>query len=152
MKSQLQLADSVYADSDRDRAFAVLVVGGFDSDLIALLDILSATDWTLYWNTNRADAVETLRRRPVGVVLCDRDLPDGGWKDVFRMIASLSSPPPLIVTSRFANERLWAEVLSMGGYDVLSKPFDADEVVRAVSLAQECRRAGREHADGASAA
>lgn len=29
-----------------------------------------------------------------------------------------------------ADERLWAEVLNLGGYDVLPTPFEPDEVTR----------------------
>jgi hypothetical protein len=41
----------------------------------------------------------------------------------------------MIVTSRLADERLWAEVLNLGGYHLLAKPFDASEVVRVVGTA-----------------
>jgi DNA-binding response OmpR family regulator len=37
-------------------------------------------------------------------------------------------PRILIVTSRFADDYLWSEVLNFGGYDVLSKPFSEEEV------------------------
>src|ERR1019366_5350356 len=37
--------------------------------------------------------------------------------------------------SRLADERLWAEVLNLGWYDVLATPFDADEVYRVMSYA-----------------
>jgi DNA-binding response OmpR family regulator len=50
-------------------------------------------------------------------------------------IMRLPEPPFLIVTSRLADERLWAEVLNLGAYDVLAKPFESKEVVRIVSLA-----------------
>jgi DNA-binding response OmpR family regulator len=45
------------------------------------------------------------------------------------------------VTSRLADERLWAEVLSLGGYDVLMKPFDVSEVYRVIRLACERHQA-----------
>jgi DNA-binding response OmpR family regulator len=50
-------------------------------------------------------------------------------------ISRLPDAPLLIVTSRLADERLWAEALNLGAYDVLAKPFDTAEVVRVVSLA-----------------
>jgi len=151
--TQMKLANPVRPRADEhEMPFAVLVIGGFDTDLIALLGILNDTDWTLYWNTSRADAVETLRCRPVNVVLCDRDLPDGDWRDVLEATSSLSGPPPVIVTARFANERLWAEVLSLNGYDVLTKPFDADEVMRGITLAREFSKLVHPRSNGASAA
>jgi DNA-binding response OmpR family regulator len=39
-----------------------------------------------------------------------------------------------------ADEALWAEVLNLGGYDVLTKPFDPKEVHHAVSMACGFRR------------
>jgi hypothetical protein len=39
-----------------------------------------------------------------------------------------------------ADERLWAEVLNLGGYDVLSTPFAAGEVLRACFLAWQSWR------------
>ena len=69
------------------------------------------------------------------VVVCERDLPDGSWRDVLEVTASLPGPPPVIVTSRLADEYLWAEVLNLGGYDVLAKPLDRQEVTRTLNLA-----------------
>jgi DNA-binding response OmpR family regulator len=69
------------------------------------------------------------------VVVCERDLPDGSWKHLLDKVETLARPPRLIVASRLADERLWAEVLNLGGYDVLATPFDADEVYRVVSYA-----------------
>jgi DNA-binding response OmpR family regulator len=56
-----------------------------------------------------------------------------------------TEPPPLLVTSRLADDALWAEVLNVGGYDVLAKPLDSEEVARVVSAAarhfdHECQR------------
>jgi hypothetical protein len=39
------------------------------------------------------------------------------------------------VWARHADERLWAEVLNLGGYDVLRAPFQVPEVVEAVKAA-----------------
>jgi DNA-binding response OmpR family regulator len=63
------------------------------------------------------------------VVICERSLPDGDWKDL------LGKTPRLIVTSHVADGALWAEVLNLGGYDVLAQPFDELEVRRVVALA-----------------
>jgi len=41
----------------------------------------------------------------------------------------------LVVTSRLADDALWAEVLNMGGYDVLAVPLDSEEVMRVIGAA-----------------
>jgi DNA-binding response OmpR family regulator len=50
-------------------------------------------------------------------------------------VSTLPDAPLLIVTSRLADEQLWAEALNLGAYDVLAKPFDTEEVIRVLSLA-----------------
>jgi DNA-binding NtrC family response regulator len=73
-----------------------------------------------------------LRKRQFEVVVCERDLSPDSWKDVLEQVTILPDPPSLIVTSRFADERLWAEALNLGAYDVLAKPFDRTEAMRVV--------------------
>jgi DNA-binding response OmpR family regulator len=71
----------------------------------------------------------------VPVIVCERDLPDGTWKDILGDTAAFPNPPVLVVTSSFADEYLWAEVLNLGGYDLLAKPFSDPEVKRVLAAA-----------------
>ena|ERR1035441_5587617 len=54
----------------------------------------------------------------------------GSWTQLLDEIRLLSIPPFLIVTSRVADDYLWAEALNLGAYDVLAKPLDRTEVTR----------------------
>ena len=116
-------------------ALGVLLLCALDTDLISLLDILGTSGRNIYWYTTRVDAAAGVNSALVPVVLCDRNLPDGDWKDVLRRLSRLPNPPCLIVADRLADDSLWAEVLNLGGYDVLLKPFDHTEVLRTVDLA-----------------
>ena len=71
----------------------------------------------------------------VSVVICEALLPDGDWKDLLARMSSIRASSVLVVTSKVADESLWAEVLNLGGYDVLAQPFDQEEVTRVVSSA-----------------
>ncbi len=83
-----------------------------------------------------ADALSILQTEAVAVVVAESSLPDGrSWKHLLEAIGTRRDSPRLIVTSLLADEHLWAEVLNLGGYDVLTKPFDSQEVSRVVSLA-----------------
>lgn len=68
-------------------------------------------------------------------VLTEAGLPDGDWKDLLNFAMHLGVSAPIVVTYRFADENLWAEVLNLGCYDMLAQPFDAREVERILSLA-----------------
>jgi CheY-like chemotaxis protein len=68
-------------------------------------------------------------------VICERDLSPGTWIDMLKEGELLPNAPSFIVTSRLADDRLWAEALNLGAYDVLAKPFERLELVRSVSSA-----------------
>ena len=82
-----------------------------------------------------ASGLAALRERQFEVVICERDLPPGSWKDVLEQVTILADPPSLIITSLLADERLWAAALNLGAHDVLAKPFDGAEVMRVVCAA-----------------
>ena len=87
-------------------------------------------EWTLVARATLASTFSALREMSVPIVLCDCDLMPRAWQAVLEHLSVLPDPPLIIVTSRLADERLWAEVLNLGAYDVLVKPFDATEVIR----------------------
>ena len=93
----------------------------------------------LGWKAKRVRGLREFRREALrqspAVVVCDEHLPDGTWRDVLDLSLSLRNPPPVVVTSRVADEHLWAEVLNLGGYDLLAMPLDTGEVYRAIQLA-----------------
>jgi CheY-like chemotaxis protein len=113
----------------------VLAVLPNEQDQRTLETMLPSSKWSVHKAHTLLSAVEQLRgRRLIGVVLCERDLLPGSWKDLLDYIRRMGDPPLLIVASRLADEQLWAEALNLGAYDVLSEPFDATEVTRILSL------------------
>jgi DNA-binding NtrC family response regulator len=112
------------------RAASVLAVSPSAADRIRLREILSRKNWKLQEASDCCEAVALLRAQSVPVLLCERDYADGSWEDLLNATATLPEPPKLIVFSRLADESLWAEVLNMGGFDVLIAPFEPEEVLR----------------------
>ena len=122
-------------ESRSTRIVAVLSVSPIPEDRAEMLSILSHSKWEMHHVDRFASAMQVLRKEEIGVVLCERDLRPGSWIDVLDGLRTVPDAPPLIVTSRVADEKLWAEALNLGAYDVLAKPFDRQELVRSVSLA-----------------
>jgi len=118
-----------------ETAVTVLGVSPHDCDHEALADIFRHSKWSVLPKHTYAEAIALLKRRPVSVIVCERELPDGTWEDILEGAMAAESQPSLIVTSRLADERLWCDVLSRGGYNVLMKPFHPAEVLRDVYLA-----------------
>jgi len=119
------------ADS-RSRLMAVLPAR---EDRTALERIIGPCRWELQWTRTCREAIDAFRRTSPPIVICDRDLPDGDWRQLWDILAREPKPPIFIVTSRLADEALWAEVLNVGAYDLLLKPFRAEEVIRMVHVA-----------------
>jgi len=123
----------------------ILSVSPIDEDSLVLERIVNDSGWAEYtdgkWRViasrTLALAVTMLRQShdPIPIVLSERDLLPGSWIDVLDQSMLLPDPPFLVVTSRLADERLWAEALNRGAYDVLAKPFDGKEVIRMVCSA-----------------
>jgi DNA-binding NtrC family response regulator len=112
----------------------VLSVSPNHEDCASLEGILDS-QWTVIAGSTIASALSALREIPIPIVICDCDISSGTWGEMLDHLTLLPDPPLLIVTSRLADERLWAEALNLGAWDVLAKPFAADEVIRIVSIA-----------------
>jgi DNA-binding response OmpR family regulator len=125
-----------------------LAVGEFEFDRALLQSVFRDLGWRLYEARDRRRAMQCLERNPVQVVIAESDLPNWNWKMVLRDLRGMELPPQLIVTSRIADDRLWSEVLNIGGYDVLPQPLERDEVERVIAAAR--RRHGIEPARAAS--
>ncbi|MEK7406020.1 MAG: response regulator [Acidobacteriota bacterium] len=118
-----------------DKMVSVLAVSPLEEDHVFLRHIFSHSNWVIHSARSCTEAFGFLDARATPVVVCERNLPDGTWQELLIALERMRPPPLLIVTSRAADDFLWAEVLNLGGYDVLVKPFDPSEVVRVVSLA-----------------
>jgi DNA-binding response OmpR family regulator len=106
-----------------EKQVSVLVVSSFQDDAIQICDMLRESSWEVLSAWSLQQAMALLDDNPVAVVICERDLPDGCWRDLLYVPSQPGQAPALVVTSRLADERLWAEVLNEGGFDVIPKPL-----------------------------
>jgi DNA-binding NtrC family response regulator len=129
----------------------VLAVSGSNEDLGRLRGAFDRSSWQLRTARTVDEAKSSLLRETIGVVLCACDLSDGDWKALFEFADGLPKPPRFIVFSRHADDRLWAEVLNLGGFDVLAFPASHPEIFRAISSAWRNWRADLEEHCAAAA-
>jgi DNA-binding NtrC family response regulator len=118
-----------------DKTITVLSVSPSQDDHDTLQRLLYGCKLKIHKTLSLSSAVALLQKTQISVVVCEQDLLPGTWKDLLAHLTLLPQPPCLIVTSRLADDCLWAEALNIGAYDVLAKPFDCNEVLRSVSLA-----------------
>ena len=106
----------------------ILSVSSVPEDHQSLRRILRDPRWSLSVAASCREAREHLTWHRTAIVICEGNLPDKGWKDLLHYADEYSEPLSLIVTSALPNKYLWRDVRNLGGYDVLPKPFDEQEV------------------------
>ena len=124
---------SLGTDSGSDPVSVLAITS--PADLRSLERILGHTRWSLESASSLADVFRRLEHHNSVVLIADAVLVDGDWKDLLAHASRKPSPPPLIVAANHADDRLWMEVLNSGGYNLLGKPFEEQEVFRVVSMA-----------------
>jgi DNA-binding response OmpR family regulator len=81
------------------------------------------------------EAVLTLERNPPSLLVAEYALSDGSWRDILSALRRCSSDAAILVTSPIADDHMWAEILNVGGFDMILQPFDPEEVIRVSTCA-----------------
>lgn len=127
--------NNIHSPTTQEEKITLLCISPSREDYSSLRDIFVNPSWRIRRAQDFKEAAQILSNGEAAVVLCERELPDSSWRDVLRTLTASENQPPLVVLSRAADQDLWAEVLNLGGYDVLLKPFEKSEVLRVVSMA-----------------
>ena len=123
--------------------FSVLLVSGSPDRCGKLASLLRSNHCDVYETATCRQAVPLLSQE-VAVVLTDPHLPDGDWKQLTAEARRLERPPSIIVVSDASDWKLWADVLTAGGYDLLTKPWTPESVGWMVESAYRRWQRGRE--------
>lgn len=118
-----------------DPPLGLLAISADVRDIDVLQKILDPSRWRVFRAVSFRQAAQMLHHYDVALVLCDQILPDGSWKMMLHELRHLDPVPALIVASTLADDALWAEVLNLGAYDLLAKPFRSEEVLRTIGTA-----------------
>ncbi len=84
-------------------------------------------------------AIALLKDQPIPLVICDRDLAGEAWPDVLAKVAAQPQAVCVLLASSVMDDYLWHQVIRHNGYDVVAKPFQPEELRRAVTFAWSWR-------------
>jgi CheY-like chemotaxis protein len=104
-------------------------------DAAQLRRIAGDLGWSVAIVNTPAEAMARLQAEPVTAAICDQDLPEEDWRVVMNRIAALPKSPCVLLASRVMDQYLWNEVIQCRGYDVVSKPFQSEELRRVLAFA-----------------
>ena len=115
----------------------VLSVSSYPEDHTSLQRLLIDSSWAVVRARDLPSARAVLRQKDIPVVICASELGRDVWVELLNETAAAPSLPSMIISSRLADDRLWAEALNLGAWDVSAKPFDRTEVLRSFRYAAE---------------
>ena len=114
---------------------AIVALLGEDADRAVVSAFCRRRDWEVSFARTCPEAVAVMERIQAQILLLDRDLAGEDWKETMTAFASSSGRTCIMLISRAVDAYLWNEVVRNGGYEVLTKPLQEEDVSRVVTLA-----------------
>lgn len=134
---------------DPARIVNALFVSPFEADHEFMQRFFTRTKWRLYPAETYRKAALWLKSESISVIVTEKELPDGNWRDLLAEASGCPFSPVLVATYRFSEIDNLNQLLELGAYDVLAKPFDETEVSQIISFAwlrwRSKRMAARQH-------
>ncbi|HJT86351.1 MAG TPA: response regulator [Bryobacteraceae bacterium] len=115
------------------RPVLALAISAQAAELGKLERIFARLDWQLRKAQSFREAMRVLCSFRTPIIICDQQLPDGSWKDILSLIAPFPEEARLLVMTPPEGHTLRSEVIEMGGYEVISKQMEEEEIIRVVA-------------------
>jgi DNA-binding NtrC family response regulator len=104
-------------------------------------DAVSCSDmdkeFIVHTANSAASGLTLCRRHTMDVVLLDQQLPDQNGSDICPAILSHNDRTKIILATAYPNLGNAVEIIKLGAFDYLAKPFDIDDLSLAISRATQ---------------
>jgi DNA-binding NtrC family response regulator len=105
--------------------------------------LLESAKIRIYRAAKLGDAEARLRLTRSRVLLADTSFRGGNWTEALQIAMQRRPTTALVVAARLADENLWISVIERGAYDLVVKPFQADELRRILENAHSHATTGQ---------
>ena len=129
----------VFARQPAAETINIVAITQSRDDAEALGRIAAEYHWKISIVDSVGAAVALLHEQPTPIIICDRDLPNEAWPDVLAKVASQPVAVCVLLASRVVDDYLWRQVIEHRGYDLVAKPFQPENLRRAVTFAWSWR-------------
>jgi two-component system NtrC family response regulator len=115
--------------------YQILIISDDPDNCMTLTIILEREGWDTVCTSSVSECNKVLSVGSFDLVFCDRYLPDGGYRDVLAIIATLKYHLSLVVTSRHADWDQYLEALRHGAFELIVSPCRGSDVLWALTQA-----------------
>ena len=121
--------------------YKILIVDD-EASLTTLLkeELQEAGEYEVDLAFDGAEAINLIQRIIYDVVLLDMKMPRVSGKEVLVFIQEHSPGSQVIILSQYADLKMAVETTKLGAYEVLSKPYDIDQVEQTIVRAIERKK------------
>jgi len=113
----------------------VVFLTPFSPDAETVSRELACTSMRVHHATSLAQAENLLELTQAHVLVAETIFAGGNWEDAVELLSERHPNVALVVTAAHADERLWAEAINRGAYDLIPKPFYGPELCRILESA-----------------
>ena len=121
--------------SAKSRVPRVLVITASARDRAFYKSLRERGEWDIVITESVQEALAQVVSQDFPIILCDRDLPGWGWREVVTKIVERTPRSCFLLASRVSDEYLWREVVALGGYDIVAKPLSDSVVIHTLQRA-----------------
>lgn len=118
----------------------ILVVEDEDSVRVLLLRKLTRAGFTAVGASNGIDALTLLREQGFGVIMSDINMPQLSGLEFLQIVRETYPDVVVIMVTAYGDLNHAVAAMRLGAADYIVKPFDLDEVMRAVQHALRLRQ------------
>ena len=118
----------------------ILVIDDEEAARFGIRKALEREQYLVELATNGQEALQKIREFSPHVVISDINMPQMDGITLLKEMIRLEVPAPVILITAHGSESVAAQGLRAGAYDYLSKPFEVDDLRKAVRNAAEKQR------------
>lgn len=131
---------------------AILIVDDDEVMRQTLSDVFTKRDYEVFTTGTGGEAIASIHRQLIDLVLLDIRLPDMDGIAVLKKIKEIDTDLMVVMMTAYSDVQTAVMAMKAGAYDYINKPFELDELklliqkaIETQSLRNEVRRLRRQH-------
>lgn len=117
----------------------LLVIDNDRDVLEATEKIFAGTNVNVVTAIDASQGIARVRERAPDVAVIEIDLPETSGLDLYREIKAIDARMPVVFVTNTASSDIAIEAMSLGAYDIISKPLDYEQIGAILWRAMEIR-------------
>ena len=119
---------------------SILIVDDDEVIQETLLDVLKKRGYDIFLAGSGKEALETIKKNIIDLVLLDMRLPDVDGLDVLKKVKELDSEILVIMMTAYSDIQTAVAAMKSGAYHYINKPFELDELKLLIEKGLETKR------------